>query len=287
MGKVLGKGLEAIIKTNNTEENSRYLQGQIDINKIIPNENQPRQLFDDDKMKELIQSIKKNGILQPITVREMANQTYQIIAGERRYRAAIELELKWIPAYTITLNDESELMEYALIENIQRVNLNPIEEAEGYAILRGKYNLSQQDIATKVSKSRSEISNKMRLLKLPPIIKKGLRKNNITYGHARALLMISHSTDMIRIYHQIIKNNLSVRESETLIKKFKNIQKFIPPTIISQEKQEMEECAETLNPYLKTKISTKFNEKQGGSLNIHFSSLKELVRIIKKIKNEQ
>ena len=287
MGKVLGKGLEAIIKTNNTEENSRYLQGQIDINKIIPNENQPRQLFDDDKMKELIQSINKNGILQPITVREMANQTYQIIAGERRYRAAIELGLKWIPAYTITLNDESELMEYALIENIQRVNLNPIEEAEGYAILRGKYNLSQQEIATKVSKSRSEISNKMRLLKLPPIIKQGLRKNHITYGHARALLMISHSTDMIRIYHQIIKNNLSVRESETLIKKFKNTQKYIPPTIISQEKQEMEDFVETLNPYLKTKISTKFNKKKGGSLNIHFSSLKELVRIIKKIKNEQ
>ena len=132
MGKVLGKGLEAIIKSNNAEENSRYLKGQIDINKIIPNANQPRQLFDDDKMKELIQSIKDNGILQPITVRETPDQTYQIIAGERRYRAAIELGLKWIPAYTITLNDESELMEYALIENIQRVNLNPIEEAEGY-----------------------------------------------------------------------------------------------------------------------------------------------------------
>ena len=287
MGKVLGKGLEAIIKTNNTEEDSRYLQGQIDINKIIPNKNQPRQLFDDDKMEELVQSIKKNGILQPITVIEMANQTYQIIAGERRYRATMELGLKWIPAYTITLNNESELMEYALIENIQRVNLNPIEEAEGYAILRGKYNLSQQEIAEKVSKSRSEISNKMRLLKLPPIIKKGLCKNHIKYGHARALLMISHSTDMIKIYHQIIKNKLSVRKSEILIKNFIKIQRLIPPTIISQEKQEIEEMAETLNSYLKTQISTKFNKKMGGTLNIQFSSLKELIRIIKKIKNEQ
>ena len=109
MGKVLGKGLEAIIKTHNNEDDDRYLEGKIDINKIIPNEAQPRQTFDPEKMDELIQSIKKNGVLQPITVREMENKTYQIIAGERRYRAAMQAQLKWIPAYTITIKDESKL----------------------------------------------------------------------------------------------------------------------------------------------------------------------------------
>jgi len=286
MGKVLGKGLEAIIKNNNTEESSRYLNGQIDINKIIPNESQPRQSFNKDSMAELIQSIKETGILQPITVRELSNQTYQIIAGERRYRAAMELELQWIPAYTITIKDESELMEYALIENIQRVNLNSIEEAEGYAVLRGKYNLSQQDIATKVSKSRSEIANKMRLLKLPPIIKKGLREIQITYGHGRALLIIKHSTDMIKVYYKIIKNNLSVRESEKLIKRFIRNQRDIPPTIHSGIKVTTDEIIQTLKPYLKTKINIKLNKEDEGVLNIHFSSLKELIGIVNKIRNE-
>jgi len=284
MGKVLGKGLQAIIKTNTIEDSSRYLEGQIDINKIIPNDAQPRQFFDTDKMIELVKSIKKNGILQPITVRKMSDQTYQIIAGERRYRAAIELGLNWIPAYAITINDESELMEYALIENIQRVNLNPIEEAEGYAILRGKYNLTQQNIATKVSKSRSEIANKMRLLKLPPIIKKGLRQNKITYGHARALLTIRNSTDMIQIYYTIIATNLSVRKSEQVIKKFQRVLRDIPLTL--SDKKDIDDLAQTLNPYLKTRINTTLKKKEGGVLNIHFTSSEELIRIIKLIKNE-
>tara|TARA_Y100000994_G_scaffold121434_1_gene99825 strand:- start:3575 stop:4435 length:861 start_codon:yes stop_codon:yes gene_type:complete len=286
MDKVLGKGLQAIIKTNNSEESNRYLQGQIAIEKIIPNENQPRRKFDDKDMQELVESIKLNGILQPITVRELSDKTYQIIAGERRYRAAVILKLKWIPAYTITINDDGELMEYALIENIQRVNLNPIEEAEGYAILRGKYNLTQQDIASKVSKSRSEISNKMRLLKLPPIIKQGLQSNYITYGHARALLKIKHSVSMIKIYNQIIKNNLSVRETEKLINKFIAGEKNIPPKINSKDRSEIKKIAKKLTPYLKTKINTHIAEDGSGTLKIHFSSLKDLIQIIKKINNE-
>ena len=165
MAKVLGKGLSALIKDYSTEEKSRYLTGQISIDKISPNKNQPRQTFDKKSMDELTQSIAEKGILQPITVMEETNGTYQIIAGERRYRASLALGLQWIPAYTVKLKHESDLMEFALIENIQRVNLNAIEEAEGYAILRGKYNLTQNEIATRVAKSRSEIANKIRLLK--------------------------------------------------------------------------------------------------------------------------
>ena len=131
MAKVLGKGLAALIKNYNTEEAQQYLLGQIPIEKIIPNKNQPRQHFNKTDMEELTKSIKEKGVLQPITVMENKNGTYKIIAGERRYRASKTLELAWIPAYTITIKDESEIMGYALIENIQRVNLNAVEEAEG------------------------------------------------------------------------------------------------------------------------------------------------------------
>ena len=284
MGKVLGKGLKAIIKTNNTEENDRYLLGQININKISPNENQPRNLFDSNKMDELIQSIKEHGILQPITIREKADGNYEIIAGERRYRAAVHLNLQWLPAYTLTINNESELMEYALIENIQRVDLNPIEEAEGYAILRGKYDLNQTDIAKKVAKSRSEIANKMRLLKLPPIIKEGLRQKKISYGHARSLIIIKKSVTMISIYHKIVKNNLSVRESEKLIKSYKVNNQQVSNEIKNQKHNNL---INGLDTYLKVKVEAKLNKQNGGLLNIHFSSLRQLKQIIKKIKNEQ
>jgi len=287
MDRVLGKGLKAIIKTNNTEENDRYLLGQININKISPNKNQPRNLFDTQKMDELIQSIKEHGVLQPITVREKSNGSYEIIAGERRYRAAIELDLQWLPAYTLTINHESELMEYALIENIQRVNLNPIEEAEGYAILRGKYELNQKDIAKKVAKSRSEIANKMRLLKLPPIIKEGLREKKISYGHARSLIVIEKSIPMIAIYNQIIKNNLSVRESEKIIQHYKSNTQQSSNQRKNKKNKGYNTLIKGLDTYLKVKVEAKLNKKNGGLLNIHFSSLEELKQIIKKIKNEQ
>ena len=149
MSKVLGKGLDALIKKHDSEESSRYISGQIPIDKIKPNTSQPRQIFDEKKLKELENSIKKNGVIQPITVKELKNGGYEIIAGERRYRAAKAAGLKWIPAYAVKISQDSEMMEYALIENIQRVNLNPIEEAEGYAILSGKYNLRQKEIAEK------------------------------------------------------------------------------------------------------------------------------------------
>ena len=218
MNKVLGKGLEALIKKHDTEENSRYLSGEISIKKIQPNPNQPRQTFNPNKMEELKQSIKEKGVLQPLTVKQLKNGLFEIVAGERRYRAAKAIGLKWIPAYTINIKNDSEMMELALIENIQRVNLNPIEEAEGYAVLRGKYQFSQKEIAKKVSKSRTEIANKIRLLKLPPIIKDSLRENQISYGHARALIGIKESKTMIAIFYNIIKNKISVRETEKIIK---------------------------------------------------------------------
>jgi len=281
MTKKLGKGLEALIKTYDANTQDHSLDGQILIENITPNETQPRQTFSETKMQELIESIKAKGVLQPITVREIENGKFIIIAGERRYRASKILGLKWIPAYTVQVNSESEMMEYALIENIQRVNLNAVEEAEGYAILRGKYSFSQKDIALKVSKSRSEIANKMRLLKLPPIIKDSLRNNTISYGHARALLSIKGSVKMIQLYYQIIKKNLSVRDAEKLAKGItQNTNKIVKPH------PNTEQLEIVLQKKLNTDVSIRINKKQSGKVSITFSSLKHLKNIIKKITNE-
>lgn len=283
MTKVLGKGLEALIKMHDTEENNRYLSGQILIDKIIPNKNQPRQSFDDDKMKDLKKSIQKNGVLQPITVKELSDENYMIIAGERRYRASKSLGLKWIPAYSVKIDTDSEMMEYALIENIQRVNLNSIEEAEGYAILRGKYNLSQTQIADRVAKSRSEIANKMRLLKLPPVIKDSLRSGNISYGHARSLISIRKSKDMIMIYHRIINKHLSVRDTELLVGQ--SIKKS--GSIRPNKKYDFSKFMNQLSKIFNTKIKIKLNKKETGMIQINFTSLKHLQQLIKKLSNEK
>ena len=177
MANVLGKGLSALIKNNNLEDNSS--SQRISINHIIPNKHQPRKNFHDEEMSCLINSIKKNGIIQPLTLRKLKNDSYELIAGERRLRAATFLKFKKVPAYIVQITQDSEMMELALIENIQRVDLNPIEEAEGYLILKEKYNYSQKKIAENVGKSRSEITNKMRLLSLPNEVIDGLRNNLI------------------------------------------------------------------------------------------------------------
>lgn len=280
MNKVLGKGLEALIKKHDTEENSRYLSGEISIKKIHPNPNQPRQTFDQNKMEELKQSIKEKGVLQPITVKQLKNGLFEIVAGERRYRAAKEIGLKWIPAYTINIKNDSEMMELALIENIQRVNLNPIEEAEGYAILRGKYQFTQKEIAKKVSKSRTEIANKIRLLKLPPIIKDSLRENQISYGHARALISIKESKTMIAIFYNIIKNKISVRETEKIIKAIQKNR----ITKVQTSNYQFEESEKKLQEYFLTKVSIHMKAKK-GLISIQFDSIKKLNKIIKDIIN--
>ena len=283
MTKKLGKGLKALIKTYDSLDQKHYLDGKIPIDKIQPNETQPRQTFNDSEMQELIDSIKEKGVLQPITVREIKNGRFIIIAGERRYRASKALGLKWIPAYTVKIENESEMMEYALIENIQRVNLNSIEEAEGYAILRGKYNLSQQEIAMKVSKSRSEITNKMRLLKLPPIIKDSLRDNLISYGHARSLLSIKESVKMLQVYYQIINKNLSVRDAEKLARAVTQKKKSIYK---NKKLDKINSLKKKLKAKLDTNISITINKKESGNIKITFSSYKHLKKIIKQLIHE-
>jgi len=282
MAKKLGKGLEALIKSYESDK-SDLLNDGIPLNKIVPNKSQPRQIFSDEGMNDLVESITKRGVLQPISVRK-TNNGYELIAGERRFRAAQKAKLKTIPAYIISIKNESEMMEYALIENIQRVDLNPIEEAEGYAILSGKYNFTHSVIAKCVSKSRTEISNKLRLLNLPPKIKESLKKSTIEYGHARALLSLKASTKMMKVFNHIIKSKLNVRQTEALIKKIKLEKKSIIKPIT---KKSLYNSAEIdLQDFLDTKVIIK-KKNNKGNLLIEFLSDDDLKRIIKKIKKNK
>ena len=273
MAKVLGKGLGALIKTYNSDVKKTSENYNLDITKIVPNSNQPRQEFDKKSMVDLIESINEKGILQPLAVRKINNNSYELIAGERRLRAAQAIGLKTVPAFIIKVENESEMMELALIENIQRDNLNSIEEAEGYAILSGKFNFTQNEIAKKVSKSRSEIANKLRLLKLPPLIQQSLRNNEINYGHARALLGFRESTIMLKIFKKIISKKLNVRQTELFIKSIKS-----PTKIISSQKK-YTKLEKELTNYFNTNLTIK-KFTNTGQIIIKFANEAELKRII-------
>ena len=203
--KRLGKGLEALITSYSTDDGERYMDGAVPVEQIVSNRNQPRQEFNAEQMEELTASIKGAGILQPLTVREMGDDEFELIAGERRLRAAKQAGLKTVPVYILSVDADVEMMEYALVENVQRVDLNPLEEAEGYAILSGKYDLSQEEIAKRVGKSRPSITNSLRLLKLPPEIKSSLKSGKISAGHARAILGLRKSLQMMTLYQKIVR----------------------------------------------------------------------------------
>ena len=275
MAKVLGKGLEALIKTYNSDVKKTSANYDLDISKIKPNSNQPRQTFNPKSMADLIESINEKGILQPLAVRKINNNSYELIAGERRLRAAQTIGLKQVPVFIIQVKNESEMMELALIENIQRDNLNSMEEAEGYAILSGKFNFTQEKIARKVSKSRSEVANKLRLLKLPPTIQKSLRNNEINYGHARALLSFRESTIMLKIFQKIINKKLNVRQTELIIKSMKNNK-----NIISISNNSYIVFEKKLIKHLNTKLSIKKLNNNKGKIIIEFRNKSDLQRVL-------
>jgi len=277
MAKVLGKGLEALIK--NYSDDNQNTQTKIAISDIITNQHQPRTHFDDEKMNMLINSIKKKGIIQPLTVRKNDKNQFELIAGERRLRAAKAAGLKTVPVFIITVDNLAEMMELALIENIQRVDLNPIEEAEGYLVLQEKYNFTQNEIAKSVSKSRSEISNKLRLLKLPKKIIEGLVQNKIFYAHARSLIAIDNQAIMLDIYKQIINNKLNARQTEILVKECQNI--------VAQKKNKKTynflKFEQILQNVLNVSVVIKGSSKTKGEIKIKFKNKKEFDSIIKKI----
>ena len=284
--KPLGIGLEALIPKYQTAENKIESTTHISIDLIIANKNQPRIFFSDDGMNELIDSIKENGIIQPITLRKLDDNKFQIISGERRFRAAKHLKLETVPAYIINVKNDDDMLKLALIENIQRQDLSSIEEAEGYAILKGKYGFTEKNISLKVGKSRPTISNKLRLIKLPPELKNALRTkdNDFTEGHARAILSLRESTKMKNVFRRIKKDKLSVRDTEKLVKlKSKKI-KSINSNARSKDSY-LVKLENNLISHLGTKVTINSKRKK-GNLSIYFSNKDDLERLIDLIINE-
>lgn len=217
--KALGRGLDSLISMDDIQTGGSSAINEIPISQITPNPDQPRTTFDETALEELAMSIRELGIVQPLTVRSMGPQSYQIISGERRYRAAKLAGLTSVPAYVRTAND-SELTEMALIENIQREDLNAIEIALTFRKLIDQYRLTQERLSERIGKNRATIANFLRLLKLPAEVQLGLRDKLLDMGHARALLAIEKPKAQLKLYNQIIDNGLSVRQVEQLVKQY-------------------------------------------------------------------
>ena len=276
----LGKGLGALISQYSTNENDGYLDDSIPISKIKPNKNQPRKEFDEIKMEELKNSIKEKGIIQPIAVREIKKGNYEILAGERRYRAAKEIGLKNIPVYILSVDSESEIMEYSLVENIQRVDLDPIEESEAFALLKSKYGLSQNEISKKVGKSRSLIANSLRLLKLPTSIKEDIKNKKLSTGHAISLLGLKSKTQMLAIADRIKKKKLSVRNTEEIVSKIKQSIKKKTHRVKTRKIKALDTIESKLIHKYGTKVFISINKHEKGKITFEYYSKDDLNRIL-------
>ncbi len=292
----LGRGLSAILGNNTSrisvekKENNVLLAGkhhEISISEIETNPFQPRTEFNEEKLHELATSIEQLGIIQPITVRRLQKNKYQLISGERRLRASQLVGLNRIPSFIRIANDQ-EMLEMALVENIQREDLNPIEVALSYQRLINEVKLTQEECSERVGKNRSTVSNFLRLLKLPSEIQKGLSNREISTGHARALINIKNRNTQINIYHDIIANGYSVREVEQLAKDFgdKNYQRRSKNRIIKTDNLlpfQQQKMVHDLSKILHKEIELKINKKGKGKLIIHFNNDTELVRIFETI----
>lgn len=281
----LGRGLDALISTKEVQTEGSSTINEIDIQKIVPNPNQPRRDFDQESLNELADSIAEIGIVQPITLRKMEDGTFQIIAGERRWRASKLAGKQSIPAYIRTADDEN-VMEMALIENIQREDLNAVEIALAYQHLLEQYELTQEKLSERIGKNRTTITNYLRLLRLPAQIQMALQKREIDMGHARALLTLENPTLQIKAYKEIIKNGLSVRKVEELVKDLsvssqeseKN-KKELSKTSAKRMK-EYNILKDSLSRFFQTKVQFSCSDKGKGKISIPFENEEELERII-------
>ncbi|HIB51821.1 MAG TPA: ParB/RepB/Spo0J family partition protein [Candidatus Marinimicrobia bacterium] len=282
--KRLGKGLKALIQPYSAEKiPEHHGVDKISIRSIKPNPYQPRQKFDKTSLEELTASIKEKGILTPITVRKVGNQ-FILIAGERRLRASKKSGLKKIPAYIINVADDAEMVEMALIENIQRENLNPIEEAEAYNYLNNRFNLSQKKIAKSVGKKRVTISNSLRLLTLPREIKESIRNGRLSAGHGRAILMMKTHNSMIGLWKKIIKGKMSVRAAEDWAKE-RTLKKLeLKKKVIRKVSPQIKRLEDELISILGTKVRIIY-KKGSGSIEVSYFSDDDLERITEMIRS--
>ena len=289
--KVLGRGLASLLKEDsisdikkivNTEISSIGSVVELPIDYISTNPNQPRLNFNDQKLIELATSIGELGIIQPITVRKINSKKFELISGERRLRASKQINLKKIPCFIKSINDQ-ESLEMALVENIQREDLDSIEIALSYKRLIEEIQLTQNELSDRIGKKRSTISNYLRLLKLDPIIQSGIRDEFISMGHGRALIGIDNKKTQIKVYEKILKKGLSVRNTEKLIKNLK-IDKSWPKT--HHKPKFILTIVKKIESILNTKVNISADKNGKGILKISFDSQNDLERIINKIKDD-
>jgi ParB family transcriptional regulator, chromosome partitioning protein len=280
---VLGRGLGALI--DNTEEVTKSRTSasisEIEISKIEANPWQPRSRFDEEKLSELAVSIRELGIIQPLTLRKIDHERYQIIAGERRFRAAKLAGLNKVPAYIRSANDDT-MLEMALVENIQREDLDPIEVAISYQRLMDECSLTQESMSDRVGKKRSTIANYLRLLKLPAEIQLGLREKQISMGHARAIINVEDIASQLMIFEEIIKYDFSVRKVEEVVRKLAEEPVVRKPTVTvsAASNQAYDQLKQQLSNFFKTNIQFSRSDNGTGKITIPFRSDEELEKII-------
>lgn len=294
--KALGRGLSALLSDTPDEEKldvdvtspvgshthatAHENLNEISLDEIETNPFQPRQHFDQEALRELAESIKVHGIIQPITVRRLAPHQYQLISGERRFQASKLAGLKAVPAYVRTADDQ-QMLEMALIENIQRENLNPIEVALSYQRLISECNLKQEELGDRVGKNRSTVTNYLRLLKLPPDIQIALRDNRLSMGHARAIVSIENPDSQLYIFKKILEEDLSVRKVEELARQLMTENKEQPskPVTSPAHNKEITQLQTNLSSHFGTKVNVKSDGKK-GEIRIPFLSVEDLNRIL-------
>lgn len=280
----LGRGLDALLSMDEVKTEGSSSINEIELSKISVNPNQPRREFDEIALQELADSIIEIGIIQPITLRKLSDDEYQIIAGERRYRASLNAGLTTIPAYIRTADDEN-VMEMALIENIQREDLNSVEIALAYQHLIEQYNLTQERLSERVGKKRTTIANYLRLLKLPAPIQMALQNKQIDMGHARALITLSDPKLQVQLFEEIQEHGYSVRKVEELVKSLSEGETIKSGTRkITPKKSKLPEefnlLKQHLSGFFNTKVQMTCSEKGKGKISIPFSNEEDLERIM-------
>ncbi|MCH1518313.1 MAG: ParB/RepB/Spo0J family partition protein [Flavobacteriaceae bacterium] len=288
----LGRGLSALLQDPNNDiksaedKNADQVVGnviELAIEQIEVNPFQPRTQFNEDNLKELASSIQELGIIQPITVRKTGFNSFQLVSGERRYRASKMIGLATVPAYVRIANDQ-ESLEMALVENIQRQDLDPIEIGLSYQRLIDEISLTQEQLSQRVGKKRSTIANYMRLLKLDPIVQTGMRDGFLSMGHGRAIINVENREDQLDLYQKVIKGDLSVRKTEALVKQLKSpaVEKqkvHTPPYLAEGEKE--------IGAFFDAEVKITFNSEGKGTIHIPFDSQQDFSRIKKRLKREE
>ena len=274
----LGRGLDALIPTELVRTSGSSSISEIPLDRIHANPNQPRREFDEESLRELSDSIREIGIIQPITLRKQSDNEYQIIAGERRFRAAVMAGLNTIPAYIRTADDEN-VMEMALIENIQREDLNSMEVALACQHLLEVYDMTQEQLSGRIGKNRATIANYIRLLKLPAEIQMAIKEKEIDMGHARALLGIDDPVKQLRLFHEIKKYGYSVRMTEEKVRQLKEGRKK-EKAADSRMEETFAPVGKELSAYLGVNVRFKYNRNGKGSISIPFRNEAELARVM-------